>query len=390
MDEQKENRGMIQRATDDNDGDEDRCRQDSLPLDLAMDLLSRLPAKSIARFLCVSKHWSSFTTVPSFTKSFATRCSAQPPSLLVTFSKNLKRFVFSFPQDQNLDGSYPPVYSYQMTDTDSWCWNHSQSIHGLVLLQGSVIWNPTMRRFSTLPTPTTNKTVSYLGYDPLEDKHKVLCLSKDESKQPRVLTLGAQESWRIISKDFPLHYPYRDCHGQCINGILYYEACFRIGDGGERRIMSFDVRTEKFDSIELPEFYLGSYPHMILYKGRLSIVEIRSLPSIDIWILKDGDSSHKYWKQKRFNLPLSEIDPIKSKILTFNGVSDTTGELIFTLWRFSDSFWVLYFIMRSESIREAFFEGVFGDDFRCCYGLDSYGIHSIDVIPNHYESLVSL
>ncbi|XP_010495264.1 PREDICTED: putative F-box protein At1g50870 [Camelina sativa] len=399
MDEQEENRTKMERATHDNDGDDDRCQRDSIPFDLALDILSRLPPKSIARSLCVSKLWSSFTTLPSFTKLFATRRSALPPSLLVTFSKNLKRFVFSFPQHQNPDGSYPPAYIYQMTNEDSWFWNHSESVHGLVLIKGikgSVIWNPTMRRFTTLPSPTTNTNIdkgsyvmSYLGYDPLEDKHKVLCVSKQDSEQPRVLTLGAQESWRVISKgNFPLHSPIGDHHGQCINGILYYDAYLRIGDGGERRIMSFDVRSEKFTSIKLPDFYSRLQIHMIPYKGRVAIVKVASLSSINLWILKDGD--RHIWKHKIFVLPLSEIDdPLRGNNLSFSGVSDA-GELIFTRWSLSKSFYILYFDLRSNSIREALFEGIVGDDFRCRYGLDKFSIYSIDVFPNHIESLMSL
>lgn len=377
MDEEEEKRRKIQKATHDND---DGCQRDHIPLDVTLEILSRLPAKSIGRSLCVSKLWSSFTTIPGFISSFATRCSARPPRLLATFSKDSKRFVFSFPQNQNHDSH---VYSYQMTNTDSWSWKHSKSVQGLVLLKGSVIWNPTMRRFSTLPRPTTTNTgMTYLGYDPLDDKHKVLCVSDQDSEQPRVLTLGAQESWRIISKTFPNHMPSRI--GLCVNGILYYRAFL-----DERVIMCFDVRTEKLDNIEFPmECSIFKDYDIINYEGRLAVAETYDyFPFIELWVLKDGDR-HK-WMHKHFVLPLSKIDPIWINNLLFKGVSDA-GELIFTQWNISKSFYILYFDLRRNSIREALFEGIVGDDFRCRYGLDNDGIYDIDLFPNHIESLVSL
>uniref|UniRef100_M4D341 F-box domain-containing protein n=1 Tax=Brassica campestris TaxID=3711 RepID=M4D341_BRACM len=59
---------------------------DHIPLDLTSEILSRLPAKSFARFLCVSKLWTSFTTLSSFINSFAFRSSSQTPRLLITFT----------------------------------------------------------------------------------------------------------------------------------------------------------------------------------------------------------------------------------------------------------------------------------------------------------------
>ncbi|KAL1195530.1 putative F-box protein [Cardamine amara subsp. amara] len=95
-----------------------------------------------------------------------------------------------------------------------------------------------------------------LGYDPVEGKHKVLYLSTRDSEQPQVLTLGAQESWITIPKgrspshgasigiDWGRIYPTR-----CVNDFIYYETYYGDG-GGKSRLVSFDVRYEKFNSIK--------------------------------------------------------------------------------------------------------------------------------------------
>ncbi|CAN6888402.1 unnamed protein product [Brassica oleracea] len=150
----------------------DKSQTKHIPLDLTMEILSRLPVKSIVGFGCVSKLWSTLTRHQSFINLFASRSSSGQPRLLVTFSTCYKKY----------------------------------------------------------------------GYDPLEGKHKVLCIvDKEYSEELQVLTLGAQESWRVITKGIPMHFPTGGL-GRCFNGILYYEA--RLLGDDKNIIMSFDVRSE--------------------------------------------------------------------------------------------------------------------------------------------------
>ena len=157
--------------------------------------------------------WSSFTTLPSFINS---RSTSQSPTLLVSGHLLIRfgKYVFSFPQHQIPDGSTcSPFYSYQITNTD--CDSpRSQSVQGLILVPVLKIWNPTLRRFLALPHPGKHMSTRdgwsyYLGYNSLEGKHKVLCvLTNKYSDKPQVITLGAKESWRIITKGrCPMHFP---------------------------------------------------------------------------------------------------------------------------------------------------------------------------------------
>ncbi|XP_019091095.1 PREDICTED: F-box protein At1g31080-like [Camelina sativa] len=73
---------------------------DSISIDLISDILSRLPAKSITRFLCVSKLWGSLLCEPYFTELFLTRSLAHP-RLLIGVKQDGEWFLFSAPQPQN-------------------------------------------------------------------------------------------------------------------------------------------------------------------------------------------------------------------------------------------------------------------------------------------------
>ncbi|CAH2070680.1 unnamed protein product [Thlaspi arvense] len=127
-------------------------------------------------------------------------------------------------------------------------------VHGLVYMEYSTqltIWNPTMNRFFTLPKPEGIEGIygtGYLGYDPLACKYKILCIITGEKFG--VLTLGAQESWRILSEGAPKHWYGSSCV-LCINGVIYYEGSFGV-EPQTRAIMSFDLRSEKFHLIKYP------------------------------------------------------------------------------------------------------------------------------------------
>ncbi|KAL0661196.1 hypothetical protein Bca4012_098033 [Brassica carinata] len=92
----------------------------SFPLDLISEILSKLPAKSVGRFRCVSKLWSSVTTDPYFINKFETQSRQRKPCLLVSFKRDDRLFVFSIPQDRQSSNEYhpiasQPVHSYHMT-----------------------------------------------------------------------------------------------------------------------------------------------------------------------------------------------------------------------------------------------------------------------------------
>ncbi|KAJ4879895.1 putative F-box protein [Raphanus sativus] len=344
------------------------------------------------RYRCVSKLWSSFITLPSFINSFESRSTSRSPTLLVTFASGSARYVFSFPQHHIPDRSTcSPFYSYQITDLDG-KGSRSESIHGLILSHVFKIWNPTLKQFLALPYPdkcSSNQKGwgSYLGYDPLEGKHKVLFMSTIKcTDQPRVLTLGAQESWRIIPKGrCPRHRPCG--YGRCFDGILYYRASHH-GDSHET-IMKFDVKSEYFNVINYPEgLYWSSFSsfHMIPYEGRLALVDYdRLYGTVYLYILEDAQG-HK-WTGERYVLHLP-YESVQKYSIDFRGTTDA-GELVFAPFGFHETFYILYLDPRRKGTRKVIFERNMGDLRRRC-GLDTNSKFTIEVFPNHIESLFSL
>ncbi|ESQ30387.1 hypothetical protein EUTSA_v10012059mg [Eutrema salsugineum] len=376
----------------------------SLPLDIASEILLKLPAESVLRFRCVSKLWSSITNERNFTDSFQTR---RPKRLLLFFKEGERFFVFSLPQhNPNPNESYSyyasqPIDSYHMTYPKRCSYTmKTESVHGLICFQSSatpIVWNPSMRKFLTLPKPdkTWKNIKVFLGYDPVEGKHKVVCMpgSFNSSDECRVLTLGSssdQESWRNV-KHSHNHYPFPGkqkgvYHGRCINGVLYYPA--RLGD--DLVIMSFDIRSEKFiNVIKIPYQWYDMNWHnttamMIAYQGKLAWV--RSCGDrISLWVLEDAE---KHEWSKHILLPLSHYDQGLQNFKLV-GVTDD-GELVYVQNTAFKCVPVIYVDPKRQTFRRIEFRGIADDDFRQRNGLGDRRLRDLQSFPNHIETLLSL
>ncbi|XP_019094490.1 PREDICTED: LOW QUALITY PROTEIN: F-box protein At1g67130-like [Camelina sativa] len=163
-----------------------RANSDSIPNDLLLDILSRLPSKSIARFRCVSKLWKSSICQPYFTELFFIRSSTRP-RLLVGVEKDGEWSFFSSPQPQNLDEkSSLVVAAYFHTKLFEGIRSYSCSYSyasGLIYFSDlripnedadvlSVICNPSTGQCAILPPKLRTTSSGDLGFDPIGKQFK--------------------------------------------------------------------------------------------------------------------------------------------------------------------------------------------------------------------------
>ncbi|KAG7657260.1 F-box domain [Arabidopsis suecica] len=173
-----------------------------LPLDLIVEILKKLPLKSLVRFRCVSKQFSTIIcSLRDFIESVVTRHLAQPGQqlpLLAVFHHCVPETFFT------VSSSF------------------SQSLK-------PAIYNPTTKRSVGLPEigpPVTGfrKCNCLFGYDPVMDQYKVLSMVFDFRELTQtfhVFTLGQSQSWRRIQgindgKLFP------SAEGICIDGTFEF------------------------------------------------------------------------------------------------------------------------------------------------------------------------
>ncbi|XP_066358070.1 putative F-box protein At1g47765 [Miscanthus floridulus] len=98
------------RKRDGNGRDSDRCRVRSLPEDIVLEVLVRLPAKALCRFRCVSKAWRTLISDPTFV---AVQRSRARPHLVGVF------FQECWPPEvrvMDMDGNVDRVFQVDMDD----------------------------------------------------------------------------------------------------------------------------------------------------------------------------------------------------------------------------------------------------------------------------------
>ncbi|CAF1819522.1 BnaC04g54070D [Brassica napus] len=326
-----------------------------IPVDLLISIFSLVPAKSAARFRCVSKFWASIIRRRDFTELFLSK-SFTRPRLFFALHYNRKLFLFSTPQPHNPDGNTDPLIAtpYYNSFPEYFPSDTSTPVCGLVLLHGwrrkvRVICNPATGEFLTLPKVLLKEknllaksnqareeiASMYLGYDPMGKQFKVLCMTtthygiRDNTHQ--VLTLGSgKRFWRPVQRKFQFVENRVISREICINGVLYF------GARTERSttIVCFDVGSEKFSFINtnrdmMYSCYMGSLT-LFNYKGRLAIH--RKVDSYQkrlmFWVIEDAEN-HKWSKH------IYELSPLEKDMISYSrfvGMTGT-GELVWSLYR---------------------------------------------------------
>ncbi|KAH0893854.1 hypothetical protein HID58_056283, partial [Brassica napus] len=241
----------------------------SLSLDLMIEIFKQLPLKNLIRSLCVSKQWASIICGRYFMKLFLNESLTRPKS--VVFVTIFFRCCFFF-SHLPCDCSHPTAHE-----------NISPSVHGFAmdhLLNSSSI-TLALDDPATLPKFNAGRRVinHYLGYDPINNDYKVLCIIRGMPKLSNrrglaaeilVLTLGSsthQDSWKMMNIQdniIPHHSPLSE--ELCINGVFFYWIKLNAS-----AIMSFDVRSEKLALIKGPCTF-PTFSKLTSYEEKLAVI----------------------------------------------------------------------------------------------------------------------
>ncbi|XP_019161402.1 PREDICTED: putative F-box protein At4g21240 [Ipomoea nil] len=322
----------------------------NFPADMLLEILKRLPAKTLMKLKCVSKYWLNLIRDSSFAESHLnharTHRSDASQLLLACFLRfSVERIKTIFPatnEDLCLSAQLP---SHTFGEDFQPC---SNVVNGLVCVCLVVfsrhlhpcIWVPnlTTTEKKALPVPpslelaakpTTNLHRSsrfYLGFDPVSKKYKILHYHCEVGAY-EVLTLGS-ETWRQVrgsaATDVDLGlgkiregFIFQGFgHGgmASINGRIYFRYV------AERVITFFHLKEEKFGQVAIPQRIEGITfnTDIVDLGGKLSlVVGIYELVSqLRIWISED-DNNNVNWVEKRLTLP--DLYYVETMGVTGNG-----------------------------------------------------------------------
>ncbi|CAA7013720.1 unnamed protein product [Microthlaspi erraticum] len=364
-----------------------------IPLDLIVEILKKLPAKSLVRFKSVSKEWSTIiSSRRDFIESIVTRSLAHPPhkvplfilyhcvpeaffTVSSSFSQSTKHAV-SLRRSDSIDPSYD-------------CYSRSFEYiyaRGLICCYSLVchlvtIYNPTTRQSVHLPVMEPpvprfreQRTHCYFGYDPVMNQYKVLYFIAYYTANKQsiyVFTLGGSQSWRKLQGFAEKLLP--EGVGLCVDGIIYYVATLRVEEKGKKRcetvLLSFDIRSERFDHVCAPESMLRvvlSIGIAVNHLGKLGFIG-RNRIGTSLWVLENAEKQ----ECSKITLGLLDADPLEMLQNGQSGFSGVTpaGEIFVTdEWRFYSQklkpAYVYYYDMKQNSFRRLEIQGTSPEDIK--------------------------
>ncbi|XP_050109667.1 F-box protein At4g19940-like [Malus sylvestris] len=308
-------------------------------------ILPRVPSKSLMRFKCVCKSWSSLVRNPSFVDAHQSFHRNKLTHLLLTTWDRATRQQHFLSAQINQDGTpTPAIHLLNLPMGSDHRLYNAQSTNGLVCLYLSnnlsrhhtlayldppnFIFNPCTRESIILPHASpaycTSHVTYHFGFSPLTNEYKVLqvqtfrphdSIPTDMTFMFKIFKLGTS-LWRRLEIDRndlpfePLKCPFA-VQSVCINGAMHWMHL------KENVVVVFDIGDEKFRVIPLPQDYV-SFIHRIGYPmgdamrnvvevgGCLALIGdkklVRSQNMMALWILKDYEN--QVWIREAITFPL--------------------------------------------------------------------------------------
>ncbi|KAG2320545.1 hypothetical protein Bca52824_013758 [Brassica carinata] len=269
------------------------------------------------------------------------------------------------------------------------------SANGFIYLYDKMMLKEKMERVPVICNPSTGQKIylpkvlaknkdlrSFLGYDPIENQLKVLCMTvagyrqQTNSREHQVLTLGkVKPSWRKIKCLFP-HFPENFGNGICISGVLYYIARSNLNTV----IACFDVKYEKYSFIQIDDenSQLNWFLTLINYKGKLGAIVFDRSSHGNLWVLDDPEKEK--WSKHIFHLPDTVFRAIRSIWAT------DTGEIVWAPSRWTHPFHLFYYNLERQSVRRVEIKGI---EEKVSMGhMGHYRPEAIFTFTNHVENVM--
>ncbi|KAI4303897.1 hypothetical protein MLD38_039479 [Melastoma candidum] len=247
-----------------------------LPDDIVMDILSRLPVKTLMRFKCVSKGWHAVISNPHFVKMHLQRVVEGNWVSSQRIIKTDPLQSLNYEAFEGVDCDETPVECYHdLRVNPDYYTDLVGSCNGLVCVQGKdamLLLNPCTRQFKIIPGSGSDledqrEFFHGLGYDPVADDYKFIqgahMVSADSIMESYIEIYSLKSSsWRTIKRDANFRV---FAEGIYLNGALHW-----LGStvDKESAMVAFDIVEEKFkELVVLPDVDKNFHPDGIGVHG---------------------------------------------------------------------------------------------------------------------------
>ncbi|WZZ18489.1 F-box protein At2g21930-like [Brassica rapa] len=151
--------------------------------------------------------------------------------------------------------------------------------------------------------------------------------------------------------------------------------------------MSFDVRSEKFDVIRVPQGRARKFTSMTRYYGKLALI-YTVYGKIGLWVLEDAEKN--VWSSTFFDLP--RLSGYNTKFQVFCAVDDgdDAGEFVLAPKELQESaFYVLYYDPKKKRVRKVDVEGITEHEELPLWDKD-WKRRTMSIFPGQIENLMFL
>lgn len=310
------------------DDDERLSHQPSAPVlpdDLIIEILIRVPARSLLQLKCVCKTWKILISDPQFANHHLRTSTANPSMTqqqrLVTSFISKRSKILSWPFKSHLEKpSNPHFKPFTFSLSNDHRYRILGSCNGLICLYNRTdhhasygyvqLWNP-LTRLTSKTSPIVEGAIGYhgFGYDPVNDKYKVLVgfvlalvYGGLLELVTKVYTFGEDENpcWRTI-QNFPytLSWKYRRwpwSSGKFVSNTLNW---LEKSDVSSNKwvIISFDLEKETYSEVLLPKIQYDNndgelentcdHPVLDVLKNCLSVCFSSYENGGVVWLMKE-------------------------------------------------------------------------------------------------------
>uniref|UniRef100_A0A2N9IEE6 F-box domain-containing protein n=1 Tax=Fagus sylvatica TaxID=28930 RepID=A0A2N9IEE6_FAGSY len=316
----------------------------SLPDEVILEILSRLPIKPLLCFRCVSKPWLALIDSPQFIKLHLKQSLKTTTNLSLILSSGYLYSSDFDSLDTAIELDHPlktPNYETEIVG----------SCNGLLCLSNTkedvALWNPSTRKYKKLPVTTLEfaldryefcqYTVSGFGYDETSDDYKVvrsvrLYLADNNSSGSEVYSLK-NDSWRRLP-DCPYNLRYLRAFAMLVSGALHWLVTSKAESDRTNLILAFDLGVEEYQLVPHSDFSdKDCHMNVGVLGGCLTIYRNYYFTHLDVWVMKD------YGVKESWTILFSVVLPFSVSSFTYErpvAYSKSGGEVLFEQFRMED------------------------------------------------------
>ncbi|CAN4087210.1 unnamed protein product [Withania somnifera] len=305
------------------------------PPELVLEILLKLPAKSLLRFTLVSKSWHALITSSPFISTHLTQTPRINTLLVRRYISTHNKEHYSLFQD-----SKKTLFCLNFTSELNFPFNCQLgyfriigSCNGILCLcddlfgqlRNLVLWNPCIQKFVTLPLPEIKPEEPHMfvlgfGCDLVENSDyklvRVVYVKNEDdvyNVPPEVEVYSSKRGiWRRVMGVEIKHCIMEFMWCQVwLNGVVHWIAYDVVANGGGIRnlVMSFSVADEVFGEIMLPDDLVSEIAMNLgvtVFEGSLAVVKYeRGLDgggSCEVWVMKSYGVVESWNRLYRINL----------------------------------------------------------------------------------------